>query len=123
MLDVNQLPLYNCHKQVRAMKISSIERTGAGALFGSEGTEPLEVDQQYLAKHTPAVGGYFVLYEDGYQSYSPAAPFESGYALAGPEPEPKAEPQHKGPELMHKRPKEEKQEHKPKHETKAHRRA
>jgi hypothetical protein len=26
------------------------------------------------------VGGYFVVYDDGYTSYSPAAAFESGYS-------------------------------------------
>lgn len=28
----------------------------------------------------PAAGGYYVVYEDGYQSYSPAKAFEDGYA-------------------------------------------
>ena len=26
-----------------------------------------------------AVGGYYVVYEDGYKSFSPAGAFESGY--------------------------------------------
>jgi hypothetical protein len=34
-----------------------------------------------MKKHRPQVGGYYVLYEDGYHSFSPAPAFESGYSL------------------------------------------
>lgn len=33
----------------------------------------------YVQKHAPKAGGYFVAYEDGYKSWSPAEAFESGY--------------------------------------------
>jgi hypothetical protein len=39
------------------------------------------VGAEYIAKHKPEVGGYFVEYVDGYQSFSPAKAFEEGYAL------------------------------------------
>ena len=32
-----------------------------------------------LEKSAPGVGGYFVRYEDGYESFSPAAAFEGGH--------------------------------------------
>lgn len=32
-----------------------------------------------MAKHKPVAGGYFVVYEDGYESFSPAKAFEEGY--------------------------------------------
>ena len=35
--------------------------------------------QSYIEKHAPLVGGYFVRYEDGYESFSQAAAFEGGY--------------------------------------------
>jgi len=35
----------------------------------------------YVKKHSPLPGGYYVLYEDGYESYSPAKAFEDGYSL------------------------------------------
>lgn len=44
-----------------------------------EGYAPFKVDFEYMRKHKPQVGGYFVQYEDGYKSFSPAEPFESGY--------------------------------------------
>jgi hypothetical protein len=37
------------------------------------------VDAAYLAKHKPVVGGYYVVYADGYESFSPAQAFEEGY--------------------------------------------
>ena len=37
------------------------------------------VSQEYIDKHHPQEGGYYVQYEGGYESYSPAEAFESGY--------------------------------------------
>ena len=41
--------------------------------------DPFEVSLDYVTKHDPQPGGYFVVYNDGYQSYSPPAAFEEGY--------------------------------------------
>ena len=38
------------------------------------------VDKQYIAKHNPQPGGYYVVYDDGYKSFSPAQAFEEGYS-------------------------------------------
>lgn len=40
-----------------------------------------KVDFTWHSKHSPVVGGYFVLYPDGYTSFSPAKPFEAGNVL------------------------------------------
>lgn len=85
-----KLPEYVCHKKVRAGKITAID-TGAGGANAELGADihagdpdvVQHVDKAWFDKHTPEVGGYLVLYEDGYVSYSPAGPFESGYTLAG----------------------------------------
>jgi hypothetical protein len=37
------------------------------------------VGAHFMIKHDPQVGGYFVEYEDGYESFSPAKAFEGGY--------------------------------------------
>jgi hypothetical protein len=37
------------------------------------------VDREYFNKHQPKAGGYYVVYADGYKSFSPAEAFESGY--------------------------------------------
>jgi hypothetical protein len=39
------------------------------------------VSDAFIQKHNPQPGGYFVVYADGYQSYSPAKAFEEGYKL------------------------------------------
>ena len=46
-----------------------------------DGEESLQVSDGYVTKHKPKVGGYLVRYEDGYLSWTPAEPFESGYTL------------------------------------------
>lgn len=72
-----EMPNYVSHKQVWALRIKSID--GATITPDDEGYAPFEVDEQYLAKHSPHVGGYYVVYADGYKSFSPAAAFEQGY--------------------------------------------
>lgn len=86
--DEMELPLYNCHKQVRALKIAKIRHHDHGAtICPAEGEySAFDVDNDYINKHDPVPGGYFVLYKDGYTSYSPAEPFEAGYTLASQAP-------------------------------------
>jgi hypothetical protein len=72
---------FECHKVVKAEKIDTVIRRGdgtGGTLVLVTG-QSIEVDRPYLAKHLPLAGGYFVEYEGGYRSWSPAEAFESGY--------------------------------------------
>lgn len=80
------LPEFRSHKVVRAGKILKIERMPApGGMIMAEltldvpGKPAITVGEQYLRKHTPQEGGYYVRYPDGYESWSPAKAFESGY--------------------------------------------
>lgn len=77
------LKLYRCHKEVAAMKIEHVilkATIAAGCrLQFKTGTE-ITCDGDYLLKHNPLPGGYYVRYEDGYESFSPAGPFEKGYS-------------------------------------------
>lgn len=76
------LPRYKCHKEVNAVKIINIvPLAGGGAELWFDDAAVLDVDQRYLDQHKPQVSGYFVVYDDGYQSWSPADAFESGYTL------------------------------------------
>ena len=70
---------YKCHKQVKAFKISDIKliEDSIYNLIGSN--DIVMVREDFMQKFKPEVGGYYVLYNDGYQSYSPAEPFEEGY--------------------------------------------
>ena len=79
-----QLPLYECHKTVRAAKITEIKKfkdhgnTFYTLVFG-EIVGRSNFVSEWVKKFNPEVGGYYVLYDDGYSSYSPAGPFEKGY--------------------------------------------
>jgi hypothetical protein len=73
----SEMPKYVCHKEVHALKIAKID--GHVITPADDGFAPFLNDESYFLKHAPQVGGYYVVYEDGYKSYSPAAPFEKGY--------------------------------------------
>lgn len=86
------MPKYKCHKEVWAFKIKQIVPTvmihedgakekGKIMIFPEEeGYQPFEVSKDFIEKHKPQVGGYYVKYKDGYESYSPADAFEEGYS-------------------------------------------
>ena len=79
-----ELPLYQCHKKVRAARITGFRQNGEAdmpdILLGEIGGIVTKLSDWHI-KHKPQVGGYYVLYEDGYASYSPAEAFENGYTL------------------------------------------
>lgn len=64
---------------VRLTPTGEVVTGGAVIVPVEEGYAPFEVDQEYMSRHKPSVGGYFVVYKDGYKSYSPAQAFEEGY--------------------------------------------
>ncbi len=81
-----EMPRYRCHKEVWALKIADIRvdevdlaTNGATITPTESGYAPFRVNAAYLEKHRPKVGGYYVVYKDGYQSFSPADAFEDGY--------------------------------------------
>lgn len=89
-----EMPRYQCHKQVHALKIKDIRQApadqekqhvdGDWLLIPEDASySPICVGHtEYLARHNPQAGGYYVVYDDGYTSYSPAKAFEEGYSLA-----------------------------------------
>lgn len=77
-----EVPQYRCHKIVRAAKITEIRESklaGAVLILG-EIRGQKQVDLAWQMKHKPEVGGYYMIYGDGYTSYSPATAFEEGYS-------------------------------------------
>lgn len=77
------LPQYQSHKVVSAAKIASTFAHGDEAtLFyiGPEGQRiGLPVSAEYVQRNNPQVGGYYVRYSNGHESWSPAEAFEEGY--------------------------------------------
>lgn len=76
---VPELPRYQCHKIVRAAKILIVVRSEGKISLDLDGIGAVEVSADFDAKHHPTHGGYLVVYEDGYQSFSPGKVFEEGY--------------------------------------------
>jgi len=81
-----QMPRYKCHKEVWALQIATVERRPFGnagvqhtLTFKESGYAPLDISLDYIEKHNPHQGGYYVVYDDGYKSFSPAKAFEEGY--------------------------------------------
>jgi hypothetical protein len=88
-----ELPRFKCHKGVWALKIKTIaydcdkarvegrDTDGSAVITPEEdGYMPFREDANYISKHRPEVGGYYVVYVDGYKSFSPAKAFEDGYS-------------------------------------------
>ncbi len=79
------LPRYRSHKEVWALKIKSVASLGVtgedGALLTPDGDAyaRFKVSADYVHKHNPKAGGYWVRYDDGYESFSPSEAFESCY--------------------------------------------
>lgn len=98
MLKIEDVPQYTCHKVVRAFKIAEF-RQPPGLSTAAEyvhaipqaiGLGAYALSGDFVLKHSPAVGGYIVFYDDDYVSYSPAAAFEKGYSLTAPTPSTRA---------------------------------
>ncbi len=97
----SELPLYNCHKQVRAVEITKVIKhahqdtdfddvvfeasadfQGAHLFYDHHsGLKTIAVTADWYRRHKPEAGGYYVMYEDGYTSFSPGSAFEAGYTL------------------------------------------
>lgn len=74
---------YQSHKTVKAFQINHIVKVPGTEIHTLKGThgESANVDDDYMEKHRPKLHGYYVLYADGYESWSPAKAFEEGYSL------------------------------------------
>jgi hypothetical protein len=85
------LPRYTGHKTVAAAKILDVKPCkddfGWTLDLGPNGTH--NVSDEWLTKRVSsdetvsAIGGYLVIYADGYESWSPAEAFENGYKPEG----------------------------------------
>lgn len=82
-MNFKTLPEYECRKTVWAVKIAKIQQMqdGTAWIVPAENIEPFVVSADYVLSHQPGVGGYFVCYKDGYQSWSPSRAFDEGYTL------------------------------------------
>ena len=80
-----EMPKYRCHKVVHALKIQRLAHD-YGRLrlyFDLETFAPaiIGIEDAPRFKTTSTDLGYYVVYEDGYESWSPTKAFEDGYTL------------------------------------------
>lgn len=82
---MRQMPMYQCHKKVWALKIGErimiLENGDAILPIVDSGFAPIRVDKAVISRYIPLPGDYYVQYADGYKSISPAKVFEDGYTL------------------------------------------
>lgn len=74
---------FKCHKVVSAAKIMAVAISDVTTLQLQPEVGRLynvQVDGNWVGMHAPQPGGYYVIYEDGYASFSPAKAFEEGYS-------------------------------------------
>lgn len=79
-----EMPRYKCHKEVWALKIAAIEImqdksaiiAPAEAGYGAFPTPARWAERFKGSEEDP---GYYVVYADGYASWSPSKAFEEGY--------------------------------------------
>lgn len=82
-----EMPKYKCHKEVHALHIAIVDsRMEDGErvtdlLPSNTDYAPIRVDSVFTEKHKPKDGGYLVVYDDGYRSFSPKEAFKKGYTL------------------------------------------
>jgi len=84
------IPKYKSHKKVHAAPVTGItlikqgDHKGGAVLHLTVAGRKIEhrVSAEYMTKHDPQSGGYFVIYEDGYESWSPEEAFKGGYEFA-----------------------------------------
>lgn len=82
-----EMPRYQCHKVVHALKIADLFVADSPGVsytivpadkgYGRFQTKP---NYPYKGESTSDLG-YYVLYEGGYESWSPTKAFEDGYTL------------------------------------------
>lgn len=81
-----EMPRYRSHKIVRAVKITRvINLDGLGSKLEGEGYGVFMAPAGWCDRFKPGKGaaydmGYYVVYDDGYASWSPTKAFEEGYS-------------------------------------------
>lgn len=82
-----EMPRYVSHKKVWALEIDTItndvDAAGAKMLtFRDKGYAKMRAPLEMFARYVPVPGDYYVVYADGYKSFSPRKAFLEGYVSA-----------------------------------------
>ncbi len=73
------MPMYKSHKQVWALELKNADYLTCKISFADDGYEPITVPAAMFSRYKPVKGDFYVVYADGYQSFSPRKAFLEGY--------------------------------------------
>lgn len=86
---VREMPKYKCRKEVWALKIKEIRKENVKdhpdhyyrivLVPEEEGYASIIVTRDYMRRREPQVGGYYIVYGDGGESFLPIEMFEAEY--------------------------------------------
>jgi hypothetical protein len=79
-----EMPRYVSHKTVHALEIESINPNNLSTepwrlTFRDAGFAPIAAPSIMFARYVPVPGDFYVVYADGYRSFSPRKAFLEGY--------------------------------------------
>jgi len=74
------IPKWKSHKVVEAARVTGVLDEPLRWVLLTGDSVPVSVELELRARRNP-IGGYYVRYPDGYESWSPAEAFEDGYSL------------------------------------------
>jgi hypothetical protein len=78
-----ELPKYKSYKEVWALEIAKVIRHEEGGDYGVSfkegGFAPVALPPEMFSRYTPVPGDFYVVYADGYRSFSPRKAFLEGY--------------------------------------------
>ncbi len=86
MSNLTEMPKYVSHKEVSALEIEGI--TALGTIgdklmyklhFKDEAYSSIAIPAEMCARYTPVKGDFYIVYKDGYESFSPRKAFLEGY--------------------------------------------
>ncbi|MCK1367642.1 hypothetical protein [Bradyrhizobium sp. 62] len=77
-----EMPRYVSHKKVWALEIDTADPMLCKLTFRDKGYASIKTDAEVWARYKPIPGDFYVVYADGYKSFSPRKAFLEGYRSA-----------------------------------------
>lgn len=82
-IPTNGLAEYQSIKRVRAGEIKEVVPAGCYVEEANGDSVLRPFEPKMTERYQPQVGDFWIVYDDGYQSISPRAPFLAGYIIDG----------------------------------------
>ena len=76
-----EMPRYVSHKKVWALEIAKIN--GHTVSFAEKGYASIALHDDMFSRYIPVPGDFYIVYADGYKSFSPRKAFLEGYTREG----------------------------------------